>query len=161
MTRVLVIDSTGLLEARQGSITRAEWLGRTYKRRPIKAATAFVERMAGRLLAAGVHKRQIPPVALPAENGRINPYEGRDKERALWLFVDPEPLSQLRPDKPQQFHEDGPGGAGTGATEQPAVSVKEEHLMVKDPQMYRVIGSVALADVGYVTYCEHCKNPAY
>jgi hypothetical protein len=31
--------------------------------------------------------------------------------------------------------------------------------MVKDPQLYRVMSSVALADVGHVAYCEHCKNP--
>ena len=31
--------------------------------------------------------------------------------------------------------------------------------MVKDPQLYRVMSSFALADVGYVAFCEQCKNP--
>jgi hypothetical protein len=33
--------------------------------------------------------------------------------------------------------------------------------MVKDPQLYRVMSSVDLADIGHVAYCEHCKNPVY
>ena len=33
--------------------------------------------------------------------------------------------------------------------------------MVKDPQAYTVVGRVALAVVGHIAFCEHCKNPVY
>jgi hypothetical protein len=33
--------------------------------------------------------------------------------------------------------------------------------MVKDPQLYRVTSSFALAEVGHVAFCEQCKNPVY
>src|SRR5919199_2109996 len=32
--------------------------------------------------------------------------------------------------------------------------------MVSNPSAYRVIGHVALADVGHA-WCEHCKNPVF
>jgi hypothetical protein len=40
-------------------------------------------------------------------------------------------------------------------------ALRQEHLMVKDPQLYRVMNRFALADVGHATYCEHCKNPVF
>ena len=31
--------------------------------------------------------------------------------------------------------------------------------MVKNPQEYRIVGCFALAGVGRIAFCEHCKNP--
>jgi hypothetical protein len=33
--------------------------------------------------------------------------------------------------------------------------------MVRNPEAYRVVGRVALADVGDAAFCEHCKNPVF
>jgi hypothetical protein len=33
--------------------------------------------------------------------------------------------------------------------------------MVKDPQLYRVMSSIALADVSHVAFCEQCNSPVF
>src|SRR5437868_15421278 len=33
--------------------------------------------------------------------------------------------------------------------------------MVKDPELYRVMSSIALAEIGHSAFCEHCKNPVF
>src|SRR5438552_3703568 len=34
-------------------------------------------------------------------------------------------------------------------------------MMVSHPAAYRVVGNCALADMGYVAFCDHCKNPVF
>ena len=31
--------------------------------------------------------------------------------------------------------------------------------MVRHPEEYRIVGRIALAMVGHMAFCEHCKNP--